>query len=412
MNLASELKERGLIEHEGGGTAEEILGETRTVYFGSDPTADSLHVGHLLGLLFLRRLAAAGHRVVLLVGGGTGMIGDPKEKGERPLLSAASVRTNANLLREQVSRIVGKRVPVVNNADWLLKEKLIDFLRDTGKHFTVNELIKRDTIKRRLATEDDGISYTEFTYALLQGFDYLHLHQTRGVDLQVGGSDQWTNILSGVELIRRRLGRKAYALTTPLVTDASGKKFGKTEGNAVWLSSAKTSPFAFYQFWYNLPDEGLARYFRYYSFKSLPEIDALMEEHAKDPSLRTGQAALALEMTAVVHGEKAAEVAERVSGILFAGGTLAGLTTDARRALMASIPKATVGKTTTLGAALMETELASSKSDASRLIAQGGVTVGGLPGTNAAAALPPEAFTDGLALLRKGKREVALLLWK
>jgi tyrosyl-tRNA synthetase len=260
MPLAEELKARGLIEHSSA-EPERIFDQSRTVYVGVDPTADSLHVGHLAWVLRMKRLGEAGHNLFFLVGGGTGMIGDPKEKGERPMLDERTVAANTRALKAQLKTILGRTsFKMVDNADWLLSVKLVPFLRDVGKHFTVNDLVKRDVIKRRLDTPDESISYTEFTYALLQGYDYFVLNEKYGVNLQIGGSDQWTNILSGVDLIRKRAGKQAYALGMPLVTDSSGKKFGKSEGNAVWLDPKKTSPFQFYQFWITVPDGDVEYY--------------------------------------------------------------------------------------------------------------------------------------------------------
>ncbi len=262
MNLAEELKARGLVEHFSA-PVEQMLSKPRTVYIGVDPTADSLHIGHLTWVLLMKRLGDAGNKLVFLVGGGTGMIGDPKEKGERPILDEKTVVKNTSALKSQLKKVLGTTTfKMVDNADWLLSVKLVPFLRDVGKYFTVNDLIKREIIKKRLNTPDESISYTEFSYSLLQGFDYFTLYEKYGVDLQIGGSDQWTNLLSGVDLIHKRLGKDVYALSFPLITDSTGKKFGKSEGNAIWLDAKKTSPFQFYQFWMNLPDAGIEKYLR------------------------------------------------------------------------------------------------------------------------------------------------------
>src|SRR3989344_268609 len=237
MILAEELKARGLVEHSST-KPEEILSTPRTVYLGIDPTADSMQVGNLAVVLLMKRLGDAGHKLIFLVGGGTGMVGDPKEKGERPMQDVRIVEKNTRAIKKQFKQALG-RTPftLVNNADWLSKVKLLPFLRDVGKYFTVNELVKRESIKRRLDAPDESISYAEFSYGLLQGLDYLTLHQKYGANLQVGASDQWTNILSGADLIHKKLGRDAYAFTMPLITDAAGKKFGKSEDNAVWLDA-------------------------------------------------------------------------------------------------------------------------------------------------------------------------------
>jgi tyrosyl-tRNA synthetase len=319
MPLAKELKERGLIEHSSV-PPEEILSTPRTVYVGVDPTADSLHVGHLAWVLLMKRLGAAGNKLVFLVGGGTGMIGDPKEKGERPMLDEKTVATNTRALKSQLKKILGSTsFKMVDNADWLLNVKLVPFLRDVGKYFTVNDLIKREIIKKRLETPDESISYTEFSYALLQGYDYLTLHQKYCVDLEVGGTDQWTNILSGVDLIKKQLGKQVYAFSIPLITDNAGKKFGKTEGNAIWLDEDKTSPFRFYQFWINLPDAGIEKYLKVYTFLPLLEIDALMELHRRQPGERQAQETLARIVTEIVHGPAAAAQAAAAADALFGG---------------------------------------------------------------------------------------------
>ena len=256
-SLAEELKARGLIEHSST-TPGKILATPRTVYLGVDPSADSLQIGNLASILTMKRLGDAGHKLIFLVGGGTGMIGDPKEKGERAMLDEKTVAANTRALKSQLKRILGTAsFQLLDNADWLSKVKLLPFLRGVGKYFTVNDLIKRDLIKKRIAASDESISYAEFSYALLQGYDYLTLYQKYGCDLQFGASDQWTNILSGVDLIHKKLGKDVYALTMPLITDAAGKKFGKSERNAIWLDAKKTSPFQFYQFWINLPGAGV-----------------------------------------------------------------------------------------------------------------------------------------------------------
>lgn len=417
MTLAEELKARGLVENVST-DIEKILAAPRTVYVGTDPTADSLHVGHLTWVLLMKRLGDAGHKLIFLVGGGTGMIGDPKERGERPMLDEKVVTANTRALQKQLKQILGRlSFRMVNNADWLTKEKLLTFLRDVGKYFTVNDLIKREVIKRRLEAPDDSISYTEFTYALLQGLDYLTLNQKYGADLQIGGSDQWTNVLSGVDLIRKRLGKEVYALAFPLTSDASGKKFGKSEDNAVWLDPKKTSPFRFYQFWINLPDEGIERYLKVYTFLPLHEIEALMELQRRSPGERQAQETLARLVTEIVHGPAAVAQAAAATNALFGNVPFNELSREAREAALGEAPSVEISRRGlvegySLADALVAGGLASSKSDARRLIEGKGVTLSGFPIGNPDQMLSPGDLPDGYALIRKGKSGVLILVLK
>lgn len=409
QNIAGELKARGLVDAEAGGSLEEFLAQPRTVYLGIDPTADSLQVGNLVPVMLMKHLATAGHKVLFLVGGGTGMIGDPKESGERPLADVATVARNKKAISTQLARILGSRNQILDNYAWLSKLTAIEFLRDIGKHFTVNQLIKRDIIKRRLDTEEDSISYTEFSYALLQGYDFLHLFRTKGVDMQIGGSDQWANIISGVDLIRRTEGASAFAITTPIVTDKrTGKKFGKSEGNAVWLDPKKTSPYAFYQFWLNVSDEGLGEYVRIFTMMPRPEIDALLAEHERDPGRRIAHRRLAWEVTALVHGARIADTAARISEILFGGGSLDSLRTHDRAMLLREAPLTDVEKNHSVAEALIASGLASSKSEARRLIEQKGVSIGGVTVIDPAASIADYRHSGGMLAVRRGKR-IALL---
>lgn len=417
MNLVEELRARGLIEHFSA-EPEKILSEKRSVYIGTDPTADSLHVGHLAWILFMKRLGEAGHKLIFLVGGGTGMIGDPKEGGERPMLTEKIVATNTRALKSQLKSILG-RTPfrMVDNADWLIGTKLIPFLRDVGKYFTVNDLIKRDIIKKRLDTPDESISYTEFSYALLQGFDYFVLYEKYGVDLQIGGSDQWTNILSGVDLIRKRLGKQVFALGMPLITDSSGKKFGKSEGNAIWLDAKKTSPFQFYQFWINVPDTDIEKYLRVYTFLSLADIDILMQGHRENPGARQAQETLARVITEIVHGPAVTAQVIASTDALFGTTPFRDLARDAREVALAEAPSVVLKKKEleagiSLAEILVTGGLASSKSDARRLIEGKGVTLGGLPITDPDQKVYLGDLTSGYALIRKGKQGVLILVLK
>jgi tyrosyl-tRNA synthetase len=417
MTLAEELKARGLVEHSSV-PIEQILSAPRTAYLGIDPTADSLQVGNLAVVLLMKDLGDAGNKLIFLVGGGTGMIGDPKEKGERPMLDEKTVAANTRALKVQLKKILGNTsFKMVDNADWLLGVKLVPFLRDVGKHFTVNDLIKRDIIKKRLDAPDESISFTEFTYALLQGFDYLTLNEKYGVDLQIGGSDQWTNILSGVDLVRKRLGKQVYAFSMPLVTDAAGKKFGKSEGNAIWLDPKKTSPFKFYQFWINLPDEGIENYLKVYTFLPLAEIDALMELHKRNPGERQAQETLARLVTEIVHGPAAAAQAAAATDALFGGTPFNELSREALAVALAEAPSVTLTKHelldgTSLAEALVAGGLASSKSDARRLIEGKGITLSGQTIDNPDQKLYPGDLSNGYALVRKGKQGVLVLVLK
>jgi tyrosyl-tRNA synthetase len=416
-NIADELKARGLIELSSV-SPEEILSKPRTVYIGTDPTADSLHVGHLTWLLLMKRLGDAGHKLFFLVGGGTGMIGDPKEKGERPMLTEKIVEANTRALKVQLKGILGRTsFTMVDNADWLMSTKLIPFLRDVGKYFTVNDLIKREIIKKRLDAPDESISYTEFTYALLQGLDYYTLHQKYGVDLEIGGSDQWTNVLSGVDLVHKRLGKDVYALGFPLTSDATGKKFGKSEGNAIWLDPKKTSPFKFYQFWINLPDAGLEKYLRVYTFLPLNEINALMELHTRNPQERQAQETLARLVTEIVHGPAATAQVAAASDALFGDTAFSELSREARQVALAEAPSVTLAKKdleggVSLAEVLVQGGLASSKSDARRLIEGKGITLGGFPITDPSQDLHTADLSGGYALVRKGRQGVLVLVLK
>ena len=417
MTLAEELTARGLIEHSST-DPEKILGTLRTVYLGIDPTADSLHVGHLVPILLMKDLGEADHKLIFLVGGGTGMIGDPKEKGERAMLDEKTVAANTRALKSQLKKIIGGvSFKMVDNADWLEKEKLLPFLRDVGKHFTVNDLIKRDLIKKRIETADESISYAEFSYALLQGFDYLTLYQKYGCDLQVGASDQWTNILSGVDLIHKKLSKDVYAFTVPLVTDAAGKKFGKSEGNAVWLDPKKTSPFQFYQFWINLPDAGIEKYLKVYTFLPLAEIDALLELHRRNPGERQAQETLARLVTEIVHGPAATAQAAAASDALFGSTSFSELSREALAVALAEAPsvaltKKDVADGSPLAEALVAGGLASSKGDARRLISGKGITLGGQTITDPDQKVYAGDLSGSYALVRKGKQGVLILVLK
>lgn len=417
MTLAEELKERGLIELSST-EVEKILGRPRTVYWGVDPSADSMHAGNLALVLLMKRLGDAGHKLIFLVGGGTGMIGDPKEKGERPMLDTKSVANNTYALKKQLKGILGRSYfKMVDNADWLSYLKLVPFLRDVGKYFTVNDLIKRDIIKKRIENPDDSISFTEFTYTLLQGYDYLVLHENYGVDLEICGTDQWTNALSGVDLIHKKLGKDVFAFTSPLVTDASGKKFGKSEGNAIWLDPKKTSPFKFYQFWLNQPDANVDQYLKTYTFLPLSDIGVLMELHTRNPGERQAQETLARLVTEIVHGPAAVAQAAAATDALFGTTPFNQLSREALAVALAEAPsvklsKHDLEKGILLAEVLVTGGLATSKSDARRLIDGKGVTLGDMKIENPDQEVHLGDFSGGYTLVRKGKQGVLVLVLK
>jgi tyrosyl-tRNA synthetase len=417
MTIAEELKARGFIEHSSV-PVEQILSTPRTAYLGIDPTSDSIQIGNLAVVLLMKRLGNAGNKLVFLVGGATGQIGDPKEKGERSLLDEKTVAKNTRAIKTQLKKILGG-IPfkMVDNADWLSKVKLLPFLRDIGKHFTVNDLIKRDLIKKRLETPDESISYTEFTYALLQGLDYVTLNKKYGVDLQIGGSDQWTNILSGVDLIRKKTSGHVFAFSMPLVTDSLGKKFGKSEGNSIWIDPKKTSPFQFYQFWMNLPDAGIEKYLKIYTFLPLVEIDALVELHRRNPGERQAQKTLARLVTEIVHGPAAAAQVSAASDALFGTTPFNELSREALAVTLAEAPSVKFTKQeleagSSLAEALVTGGLASSKSDARRLIEGKGITLGGMVIENPDQKIYLGDLSGGYALVRKGKQGVLVLILK
>lgn len=329
MNFVDELKWRGMIHDIMPGT-EELLGKGQTTaYVGIDPTADSLHVGHLVSVMMMKHFQVAGHKPIFIIGGATGMIGDPSGKSqERNLLTEETIQANMAGIKAQLSHFIdfnstaSNAAIMLNNYDWMKEFSFLDFIREVGKHITVNYMMAKDSVKRRLNGEfSDGMSFTEFTYQLVQGYDFLHLRKNYGCMLQMGGSDQWGNITTGSELIRRKEGLEAYGLTWPLMTKSDGKKFGKTESGNIWLDPERTSPYQFYQFWLNSTDEDAARYIKIFTLLPPAEIDALIAEHAEAPHLRKLQKTLAKEITCLIHGEDAYNSALEASQILFGNAT-------------------------------------------------------------------------------------------
>jgi tyrosyl-tRNA synthetase len=408
MDLLADLEARGLIQDSTDRDAlrARIQAGPVGVYYGVDPSADSGHVGNLIGLLVLRRFADAGHRAIALAGGATGMIGDPGGRSkERNLLDADTLARNTKRIADQLERI--SRVPLVNNLAWTGQLSLLDFLRDIGKHASVNQMIAREAVKARLESEN-GISFTEFSYQLLQANDYLHLSRNDGVEVQIGGSDQWGNLLAGVDLIRKADGGHVHAFTWPLLLRADGKKFGKSEGGAIWLAADRTSPYQFFQYWMNVTDADIERFLLQLTLLPAQECRAIAAEHEQAPFKRVGQRRLAAEITTLVHGPEATAAAEEASAILF-GGSPAGASAQALEFLGTEVPVSPFTAGVTLAAALAATPLASSLSDARRTIDQGAASVNG----ETVAADRPLSGADLLygrwLLLRKGKKNYHML---
>ena len=330
MNFVEELKWRGMIQDMTPGTEEQLQKEMTTAYLGIDPTADSLHIGHLVGVMMLRHFQRSGHKPIALIGGATGMIGDPSGKSqERVLIDEPKLRHNQECLKKQLEKFLDfnsdaeNAAELVNNYDWMKDFTFLDFIRNVGKLITVNYMMSKDSVKRRITGENgaDGMSFTEFTYQLLQGYDFVHLNSQKNCKLQLGGADQWGNITTGTEMIRKVTGNEAFALTCPLITKADGKKFGKTESGNVWLDKKYTSPYKFYQFWLNVSDEDAAKYIKIFTSLSKEEIESLIAEHTEAPHLRVLQKRLAKEVTCMVHSEEDYNAAVEASGILFGNAT-------------------------------------------------------------------------------------------
>lgn len=412
MKLSEELKERGFVHQFTSETLEEIVdGEKRTVYHGIDPTADSAHAGNFVQWILLRHLVNHGHTVIFLVGGGTGRIGDPKPDEERTLATHDEIEHRVAKLRSQAQHLLGTDdITFVDNYDWLKEVNLIDFLRDIGKHFTVNELVKKDAIAKRMESEV-GISYTEFAYPLLQAYDYLQLHEKYGCTVQTGGSDQWGNIVAGVDLIRRIKKETVYAITQPLVIDkTTGKKFGKSEGNAVWLDPEKTSPYAFYQFWLNTTDDNVVDFLKRFTFITLEEIAEIEQEFGMNPGARAAQKRLAEEVTRFVHGEEAASSVINVSNILFGAGEIAALTPQEQDMLKENAPTTDVRNGDSVVDVLVASGLASSKREARTFIESGAIKLAGIKQNDTEATLQPDHFHNNIALLERGKKQVSVLV--
>lgn len=408
--LSEILQSRGYVYQFSSETLEEITdGPKRTVYLGVDPTADSIHAGNLVVYMLLRRFADAGHKIILIIGGGTALAGDPKPDVERSLIDPSVVAARAEKLKAQARKLLGGvEVELINNADWLTKLNLMEFLRDTGKYFTINNLVKKDAISARMESEE-GISFTEFSYPLLQAYDFWHLFKEYDCDVQIGGSDQWGNIVAGVDLIRRKENATAYALSCPLIIDkATGKKFGKSEGNAVWLDPEMTSPFSFYQFWFNASDESVEDYLKLFTLLKDVEIAAAMEMHKRDKGERQAQTLLAREVTRLVHGEERAQEAEMISQILFGDSDLSALDRSGIESLRKAAPSYEVHEGDAAIDVLVGSALASSKREARQFLSSGAVTVNGNP-IPEGHTFSSDDFVGEIAILKRGKRNVCLL---
>ena len=419
-NLVEELKWRGMIHDIMPGTEEQLRKEVTTAYVGIDPTADSLHIGHLVSIMLLKHLQMAGHKPLAVVGGATGMIGDPSFKAqERKLLTVEEIQHNVQCIRKQLERFLDFDNPVngaeiCNNYDWMKDYLFLDFIRDIGKHITVNYMMTKDSVKKRMET---GISFTEFSYQLLQGYDFLTLYRTKGCKLQMGGSDQWGNITTGTELIRRMEGGEAFALTCPLITKADGTKFGKTEGGNVWLDPEKTSPYKFYQFWLNCSDVDTAKYIRIFTLFSREEIEAMERQHAEAPEQRILQKALAKDITVRVHGQEAYDTAIAASELLFGKATTEQLNALDRATLMSvfeGVPQYNVSRSAIeAGASLVdlaaEVGMFESKGAIRRELKQNSISINKQKVAEDCTLTTADILASGCILVQKGKKNYYIL---
>ena len=402
MKLSEELQWRGFWNQTTFTDDKLIDSENFTLYLGTDPSADSLHVGHLAVYMMVRHFLERGHKVFLLVGGGTGMIGDMRDTEERNLLPYEEIEHNKQALKSQVSRIFAERdFTLVDNADWLAELELLPFLRDIGKNFNMADLVSREFFKARI-NNGKGLSFAEFTYTLLQGYDFWHLFNQYGVNLQIGGSDQWGNLLSGVDLIRKKENTEVYAMTAPLLINKStGRKFGKSEGGAVWLDENKTSVYKFYQFWLNVDDESAIEYMKIFTMLDRDTIEAIAENHAVNPGARSAQKVLAREVTDIVHGSARRESVERVTEVLFGGGDFKKLSDDDLGALAEEIPCVDAG--IDVIEALVESGAVGSNGEAKRLLKSGAISLNG-------AKLAENKVVNDTSLLKKGKNTFVLIM--
>ena len=420
MNFVEELRWRGMLHDIMPGTEELFNKEVCSVYLGIDPTADSLHIGHLVGIMMLSHLQRCGHRPIALLGGATGMIGDPSGKSqERNLLDEATLRHNQECIKKQLSKFLDfdSKEPnaalLVNNYDWMSKFSFLEFIRDIGKHLTVNYMMAKDSVKKRFNGEGDGMSFTEFSYQLVQGYDFLHLYQTQNCKVQMGGSDQWGNITTGTELIRRMLNGEAYALTCPLITKADGGKFGKTEKGNVWLDPARTSPYAFYQFWLNCSDDDSKRYIRIFTHFTKAEIEEMERQHDAEPHLRILQKALAKDLTVRVHSQEDYDAAVNASEILFGKGTAENLASLSEEMFLSvfegvpqfEVPMAVLNETCGVVDFLAKhTQVFNSNGEARRMLKDNGVSINKTKVKEDKTVTKDDLLNGKYVLVQKGKK--------
>ena len=410
MTLFEDLKWRGLIKDQAGEDLEKIInGCDATFYWGTDPTADSLHIGHYSSLITVKRLARAGHHPILLVGGATGLIGDPRPTAEREIISKETVEKNFEGIKKQVTDIFNGNVEVVNNYDWTKDINILDFLRDTGKYINVSYMLNKDIISRRLET---GITFAEFTYTLLQGYDFLHLYQEKNCIMQVEGSDQWGNITTGIELINKKLGKSAYAFTMPLILDANGEKFGKSAGNALWLDKNKTSSYELYQYLINTDDSKVEEYLKVFTFLSKDEIEDIVKRHKECPEDRLAQKTLAREFVRDLHGEEEYEKALKMSEVLFSGD-VSSLTSDEIQICFKGVPNFEITSDITLIDMLVNNNICASRREAREFLNSGSISINGNKASDENMLISKDIAIDNkVVVIRRGKKKYFLGLIK
>ena len=427
MNFVEEMNWRGMIHNIMPGTEEQLAKELTTAYVGIDPTADSLHVGHLVSVMMMKHFQLAGHKPIFIIGGATGMIGDPSGKSqERNLLDEATIRHNQEAIKAQLSKFIDfnsdapNAAIMLNNYDWMKEFSFLDFIREIGKHITVNYMMAKDSVKKRLSAESaQGMSFTEFTYQLVQGYDFLHLRTTHNCKLQMGGSDQWGNITTGTELIRRKTDMEAFALTWPLMTKSDGKKFGKTESGNIWLDPKRTSPYKFYQFWLNTTDLDAEKYIKIFTILPPAEIDALIERHRENPGARELQKVLAKEITILIHGEEAYNSALEASNILFGKATadsLRKLDEDTLLAVFEGVPQFNIAKAElNAGIGIIDflaekTSILASKGEARRALKANGISINKEKVTEDLVVNESNLIGDKYILAQSGKKNYFLVI--